>query len=114
MDLNKKGFDTGFVDTSGKKLRVGDKVDFLGHIGEIDYMCGAFGIYIPLSGIPWCTLRHMADDINWMHAHFVERNNNFVSFYELVANIGDVCLVEYAKTVPYTKNITATKGVSAG
>lgn len=41
-EMAQKGFDTGFTDTEGHELHVGDYVRICGHIGKIVFSCGAF------------------------------------------------------------------------
>ena len=45
-EMVQKDFDTGFTDTEGHELHVGDYVCICGHIGKIVFSCGAFGIFI--------------------------------------------------------------------
>jgi hypothetical protein len=45
-EMAEKGFNTGFTDTEGHELHVGDYVRICGHIGKIVFFCGAFGIFI--------------------------------------------------------------------
>ena len=47
-EMAQKGFDTGFTDTEGHELHVGDYVLLCGDIGKIVFSCGAFGIFIRL------------------------------------------------------------------
>lgn len=57
-EMAQKGFDTGFTDTEGHELHVGDYVRICGHIGKIVFSCGAFGIFIA-DEVPWDTLEEL-------------------------------------------------------
>lgn len=105
-EMAQKGFDTGFTDTEGHELHVGDYVCICGHIGKIVFSCGAFGIFIT-DEIPWDTLEELVRKDSGNRPSFLY-NDNFISFWEIVWNLSEdtdeSCL-------PYVESITATGGI---
>lgn len=105
-EMAQKGFDTGFTDTEGRELHVGDYVCICGHIGKIVFSCGAFGIFIA-DEVPWDTLEELVRKDSGNRPSFLY-NDNFISFWEIVWNLSEdtdeSCL-------PYVESITATGGI---
>lgn len=105
-EMAQKGFDTGFTDTEGHELHVGDYVRICGHIGKIVFSCGAFGIFIA-DEVPWDTLEELVRKDSGNRPSFLY-NDNFISFWEIVWNLSEdtdeSCL-------PYVESITATGGI---
>ena len=87
---------TGVLDASGNRIRVGDRVELFGIVGEAVFECGAYGIAFE-------------DVIDWdaITGKIKERtgcdnrpdfcfNDNFISFWELLWNFNcddDCCSV---------------------
>lgn len=86
-EMAQKGFDTGFTDTEGHELHVGDYVRICGHIGKIVFSCGAFGIFIA-DEVPWDTLEELVRKDSGNRPSFLY-NDNFISFWEIVWNLSE-------------------------
>lgn len=105
-EMAEKGFNTGFTDTEGHELHVGDYVRICDHIGKIVFSCGAFGIFIT-DEVPWDALEELVRKDSGNRPSFLY-NDTFISFREIVWNLSEdtdePCL-------PYVESITATGGI---
>lgn len=100
-EMAQKGFNTGFTDTEGHELHVGDYVLLCGDIGKIVFSCGAFGILFP-EYVPWDSLEELVRKDSGNRPSFLY-NDNFISFWEIVWNLSEdtdePCL-------PYVESVT--------
>lgn len=76
----------GIYDKKGKCIFEDDIVILFGHYGKVIQQCGAFGIYLP-NGIDYDYLASEIAPITGSNAApMFCRDNNFVSFWELMRN----------------------------
>lgn len=85
MVVFEKGTETGYEDESGKKLHVGDLVEFCGALGEVAFECGALGIAFTSDNVPWDAFIELVQCTRPM----VLYNDNFISFWEILWNVSD-------------------------
>lgn len=85
MVVFEKGAETGYEDESGKKLHIGDVVEFCGTLGEVAFECGALGIAFTSDNVPWDAFLELVPCTRPR----VLYNDNFISFWEILWNVSD-------------------------
>ena len=79
----------GLKDTNGKEICHGDKVEFLGKIGEVVYCCSAFGIIFN-DNIDWEGIAEEIPKVTGCNnSLYACKNDNFISFWEIMWNFND-------------------------
>lgn len=77
---------TGVYDKNFNHLELEDKVSLFGMIGEVDYICGAYGISFT-NPINWELVESKIPDITGCDNNpYFCHNDNYVSFWELLWN----------------------------
>lgn len=75
---------TTILDCNSRMINVGDIVNLFGMIGTVHFECGAYGI--GFDEIDWDRIDEKIYDITgYEHSDFC-RNDNFISFWELIWN----------------------------